>query len=125
MKLLIDTHIYLWALSEPDNLSESIRSALETRINRVYVSSIVIAEIMIKASIGKLDIDFDPLALAEQTGFELLSFTAQDASLLKAMPFHHKDPFDRMLIAQSMSQNIHIVTEDSKFKQYDCKLLIA
>ena len=122
MKLLIDTLIYLWALVAPEKLSASVRDALETRTNTVYVSSIVIAEIMIKASIGKLTIDFDPVAMAEATGFELLDFTPLDASLLKEMPFHHKDPFDRMLIAQSINNALHLVTEDDKFKQYDCRL---
>lgn len=121
MKLLIDTHIYLWALGAPDKLSSSIRDALETPTNTVYVSSIIVAEIMIKASIGKLRVDFDPVAMAEETGFELLDFTANDASLLKDMPFHHRDPFDRMLVAQCISNALYIVTEDDKFKWYDCR----
>ena len=125
MKLLIDTHIFLWALAEPDKLPANTRSALETGTNTIYVSSIVVAEIMIKASIGKLKVNFDPIEMAEKTGFELLSFTAQDANLLKDMPFHHKDPFDRMLIAQSIANKIHIVSEDSKFRRYDCLLFTA
>ena len=91
--------------------------------NTVYVSSITIAEMMIKASIGKLKIDFDPVDLAEQSGFELLDFSGRDALLLQAMPFHHKDPFDRMLIAQSITNNCHIMTDDKKFSLYECRLL--
>jgi PIN domain nuclease of toxin-antitoxin system len=123
VKLLIDTHIYLWALAEPDKLHSNIRAALETPTNRVFVSSIVVTELMIKASLGKLEINFDPLEMAEKTGFELLSFTAEDAILLKDMPFHHKDPFDRMLIAQSLANKMQLVTEDKQFDLYDCQRL--
>ena len=91
--------------------------------NTVYVSSITIAEMMIKASIGKLKIDFDPVDMAEQSGFELLDFSGHDALLLKDMPFHHKDPFDRMLIAQSITNKCHIMTDDKKFNLYECQLL--
>ncbi len=123
MKILIDTHIFLWALSAPSKISVQNRAELELLSNTVYVSSITIAEMMIKASIGKLKIDFDPVDLAEQSGFELLDFSGQDALLLQAMPFHHKDPFDRMLIAQSITNKCHIMTDDKKFSLYECQLL--
>ena len=71
----------------------------------------------------KLKIDFDPVDLAEQSGFELLDFSGHDALLLQAMPFHHKDTFDRMLIAQSITNKCHIMTDDKKFSLYDCLLL--
>jgi PIN domain nuclease of toxin-antitoxin system len=70
-----------------------------------------------------LKIDFDPVDLAKQSGFELLDFSGRDALLLQAMPFHHKDPFDRMLIAQSITHNFHIMTDDKKFGLYECLLL--
>jgi len=73
--------------------------------------------------IWKLNISFDPIDLAEQTGFKLLDFTAKDALLLKEMPFHHKDPFYRMLIAQSIENNFHIMSDDQRFALYECKLL--
>jgi PIN domain nuclease of toxin-antitoxin system len=123
MKILIDTHIFLWALSAPSKINVHKRADLETLSNTVYVSSITIAEMMIKASIGKLKIDFDPVDLAIQSGFELLDFSGRDALLLQAMPFHHKDPFDRMLIAQSITNKCHIMTDDKKFSLYECKLL--
>ncbi len=78
---------------------------------------------MIKSSIGKLQIDFDPVSLAKQTGFELLGFAGEDALLLKDLPLHHKDPFDRMLIAQSVANNIHIMTDDIKFQLYKCEII--
>ena len=123
MKILIDTHIFLWALSAPSKINAQKRADLETLSNTVYVSSITIVEMMIKASIGKLKIDFDPVDLAKQSGFELLDFSGHDALLLQAMPFHHKDPFDRMLIAQSITNKCHIMTDDKKFSLYECRLL--
>jgi len=123
MKIIIDTHVFLWALSDLSRLSERRVMELESQANTIHVSSVTIAELMIKASIGKLQIDFDPVDLAIQSGFELLDFSGNDALLLKELPFHHKDPFDRMLIAQSMVNKYPIMTDDKKIKLYGCKLI--
>lgn len=123
MKILIDTHIFLWALADPSRINDGKRVELETLANTIYVSSISIAEIMIKSSIGKLKVEYDPVEMVRQSGFELLDFRGQDALLLKNMPFHHKDPFDRMLIAQSIANGYYLMTEDYKFSAYDCRLL--
>jgi len=123
MNLLLDTHIYLWALSEPNRLSQKQVIAMEDPTNTVYVSSISITEIAIKASLGKLELVFDPLDAAEKSGFEMLDFSAKDALLLKDLPFHHRDPFDRMLIAQAISRKLIIATQDSIIGQYDCQTL--
>lgn len=123
MNIIIDTHIFLWALSDLDKISDAKRSALEDLSNTIYVSAVTVAELMIKASIGKLQIDFNPLELAEKSGFTLLDFSAEAALLLKEMPFHHKDPFDRMLIAQSLTENFPLMTEDPKIAMYDCQVL--
>ncbi len=123
MKIIIDTHIFLWALSDPARISKSKRSALESLSNIIYVSSISVAEIMIKASFGKLEIDFDPVELAQQSGFELLNFTGSDALRLFDLPFHHKDPFDRMLIAQSLTNRYPIMTDDHQIRAYECQVI--
>lgn len=123
MNIIIDTHIFLWALADPLKLSDAERSALEDLSNTIYVSAVSITELMIKASIGKLRIDFDPVAKAKESGFELLDFNAEAALLLKDMPFHHKDPFDRMLVAQSIAYNYPIMTEDSKIALYNCRVI--
>ncbi len=122
MKIMIDTHIFLWAISEPNKIDMHQRVELETAANTIYVSSISVVELMIKSSIGKLQVNFDPVEIAEQSGFELLDFSARDAMPLKGMPFHHKDPFDRMLIAQSIARGIPMMTNDKKFSLYDCKV---
>jgi PIN domain nuclease of toxin-antitoxin system len=123
MKLLLDTHIFLWALSEPNRLSQKQVIAMEDPTNTVYVSSISITEIAIKASLGKLELVFDPLDAAERSGFEMLDFSAKDALILKDLPFHHRDPFDRMLITQAISRKLMIATQDSLIDQYDCRTL--
>ena len=123
MKLLLDTHIFLWALSEPNRLNSKQVIAMEDPTNTVYVSSISITEIAIKASLGKLELVFDPLDAAERSGFEMLDFSAKDALLLKDLPFHHRDPFDRMLITQAISRKLIIATQDSIIDRYDCQIL--
>ncbi len=123
MKIILDTHIFLWALSDPGKISPDSLLEIKTPANTIYVSSISIAEMMIKSSLNKLIITFNPIEMAEKSGFELLNFSARDAVLLKEMPFHHKDPFDRMLIAQSIANKYHIMSNDSRFKLYDCRLV--
>ncbi len=125
MNIIIDTHIFLWALTDPLNMKTSMRSALEDLSNTIFVSAVSIAELMIKASIGKLDVPFNPVALAKESGFAILDFKADAALLLKELPFHHKDPFDRMLIAQSILDGYPIMTEDQKIKMYNCPIFKA
>jgi PIN domain nuclease of toxin-antitoxin system len=123
MNIIIDTHIFLWALSEPSKIATDKLLALEDLSNTIFVSAVSIAKLMIKTSIKKIQIDFNPVALAEESGFALLDFNADAALLLKDMPFHHKDPFDRMLISQSIAYNYPIMTEDSKIKMYECRVI--
>ncbi len=123
MKLLLDTHTFLWALSEPNRLSKKQIAAMEDPTNKVYISSISITEIAIKASLGKLELSFDPIDAAERSGFEMLDFSAKDALLLKDLPFNHRDPFDRMLITQIISRKLVFVTQDSLMDPYDCRTL--
>jgi PIN domain nuclease of toxin-antitoxin system len=123
MKIIIDTHIFLWSLAAPSKIKKQNLDKLESPTNIIYVSSITIAELMIKASIGKLEINFDPVDLAEQSGFELLDFSGKEALLLKDLPFHHRDPFDRMLIAQSLALKYPLMTDDDKIKLYECQVI--
>ena len=123
MRILIDTHVFVWAVAAPERLSPRQRSELESRANIVYLSSVSVAEIMIKASLGKLRFDHDAIACAERLGVELLDFSAADAVLLKDLPFHHRDPFDRMLVVQSMARNVRLMSADRRFADYGCHLL--
>jgi PIN domain nuclease of toxin-antitoxin system len=123
LRILIDTHIFLRALAAPERLTPTQLGELESLANTIYVSSISIAEIMIKASLGKLTFEFDPIVYTEEMGFQPLNFSAQDAVLLKELPFHHRDPFDRMLIAQSIAQRTRVMSDDPSFTLYDCNLV--
>jgi len=123
MKIIVDAHIFLWALSSPKRIAKHRLAELESPSNIIYVSSISIAELMIKATTGKLEIDFDPVEMIDKCGFEPLNFRGEDALLLKDLPFHHRDPFDRMLIAQSLANRYPIMTDDQKFPAYGCRLV--
>ncbi len=123
MKLLLDTHIFLWALSDPGKITQPQRRVIESTASIVYVSAISIAEITIKASIGKLTVNFDPVDEAERAGFEMLDYSGRDAAALQDLPFHHRDPFDRMLIAQSIQRRIPLITNDPAFNRYACRVV--
>jgi len=123
MKILIDTHIFLWMLSCPEKLAEKRRGALESRSNEIFLSAMSIAELMIKHSIGKIHIDFNPIEMAEKTGVGIVSFSGADAMLLGRLPLYHRDPFDRMIIAQSLVNGMPVMSDDPKFLKYDCKVL--
>jgi PIN domain nuclease of toxin-antitoxin system len=123
MKILIDTHIFLWMLSSPENLSDSRRYELESRANEVFLSAMSIAELMIKLSIGKIKIEFNPIDMAREMGLEILSFSGVEAMILVDLPLFHRDPFDRMLIAQSMANKLILMSDDAKFLKYDRKVI--
>lgn len=82
-----------------------------------------IAELMIKHSIGKINIEFDPLEMANLMGLEILSFSGVEAVALGGLPIYHKDPFDRMLIAQALTNQLSLMSDDPEFPQYGCKIL--
>jgi PIN domain nuclease of toxin-antitoxin system len=123
MKILIDTHIFLWMLAYPEKIYEKRRFELESRSNEIFLSAMSVAELMIKHSIGKIHIDFNPLLMAEKTGIEIISFSGPAAAMLGQLPMHHRDPFDRMIIAQSIVNGLPVMSDDAKFLKYDCKVI--
>ncbi|MEO1889723.1 MAG: type II toxin-antitoxin system VapC family toxin [Cycloclasticus sp.] len=123
MKILIDTHIFLWMLSCPDKLNENRRYLLESPSNDVFLSAISITELMIKASVGKLEINFNPVEMAGKMDVQILNFSGNDALPLKELPFHHKDPFDRMIISQALTNKLKLMSDDGKFLHYGCNLI--
>jgi len=123
MKILLDTHIFLWMLTSPERLDDKRRYELETPANEVFLSAMSIAELMIKHTIGKIHVEFDPLEMAKQMRIEILSFSGDHAMLLGKMPLHHKDPFDRMIIAQAIVNRLPLMSDDPKFPAYNCKII--
>ena len=123
MKILVDTHIFLWMLTSPQRLNDKRRYELETPANEVFLSAMSIAELMIKHVIGKIHVEFDPLEMAKEMRIEILSFSGDHAMLLGKMPLHHKDPFDRMIIAQAIVNRLPLMSDDPKFRAYNCKIV--
>lgn len=110
-------------MDKPKFLGRRRLSLLEDISNDVCFSSVSVAELMIKSSIGKIHIDFDPIAYAKEAKLRLINFIPEEALILKDLPFHHKDPFDRMLICQAIHNDLYLMTDDEKFKQYQCKTI--
>jgi PIN domain nuclease of toxin-antitoxin system len=123
MKILVDTHIFLWMLSCPERLNEKRRYELEFPGNEVFLSAMSIAELVIKSSMGKIDVDFDPLELAREMLIDILGFSGIHAMTMARLPLHHRDPFDRMIIAQAVSERLNLMSDDSKFLRYDCHII--
>ncbi|MEA5429491.1 type II toxin-antitoxin system VapC family toxin [Arcicella lustrica] len=122
MKNLLDTHTLIWFLNGDYNLSENARKAIEHKNAINYVSIASLWEIAIKVSLNKLDLHSPFHSIAEQinfNGFQLLSITFEDTLILSSLPFHHRDPFDRIIISQSISKELTIISKDSYFNAYD------
>jgi len=123
--ILLDTHLLLWALSDPKRLSAATRKRIDAA--EVFVSAASIWEVSIKAALGKLAAD--PVALLaeiEPAGFRLLPVTGEHAAAVARLPVMHNDPFDRMLIAQAKTEPLLLLTNDAALAAYgDCIELVA
>ena len=125
MILLLDAHVVLWAMSDPSRLPATARGAIESPQNDVVVSAASIWELEIKRALGKLDIEAELLAELERVGIDVLPITAADATAAARLPLHHRDPFDRMLIAQAQRLDAIIVSRDQALDAYDVRVLPA
>ena len=127
MKLLLDTHTFLWFIVGSSSLSANARALIEDQANQKFLSVASLWEIAIKVSIGKLGLSapFDTLIPKQlrANGFELLRLEVNHAAALIGLPFHHRDPFDRLLIAQAMVEQMRIVSIDSAFDFYSISRL--
>ena len=121
MKLLLDTHAFIWVDSEPDKLSSRVRELCQDPENALMVSVASIWEIQIKSQLGKLQLKM-PLAemirQQQENGFEILPVEASHVFALDSLPNHHKDPFDRLLVAQTIVEGAVLVSADPLIKQY-------
>lgn len=119
MKLLLDSHTYLWWLADDPSLSRSARGALADPSNVVFVSAATVWEIEIKRALGRLDAGAaDLVAEIAANGFMELPVLARHAEAAGRLPRHHDDPFDRMLAAQSQLEGLVCVTRDPAFEAY-------
>jgi PIN domain nuclease of toxin-antitoxin system len=118
MRLLLDTHVFLWCVGGDRQLGKTARAAI-ANATEVYVSSASIWEAAIKQALGKLDVDISALVLAiTASGFIELPITARHAAAVSRLPDVHRDPFDRILIAQALSEPLRFLTADSALKGY-------
>lgn len=122
MNLLLDTHAFLWFISGDERLSEASRQVMEADANIKLVSTASLWEIGIKTSLGKLKLKrpFDELIprQMEVNGFDLLQMEIGHISNIISLPFHHRDPFDRMLAAQCLADDMAIISRDTVFDAY-------
>ena len=118
MRLLIDTHLLLWWLDDSPQLSREARGLIADPVNTIFVSAASIWEISIKQALGKLDLpeSFDQVLLA--TGFETLSVQASHSRATGKLPPLHRDPFDRMLLAQASLERLILLTADEQIAKY-------
>jgi PIN domain nuclease of toxin-antitoxin system len=127
MRLLFDTHTFLWYLTDYENLTKDTQAALRDLDNEVYVSVVTDWEIVIKYQIGRLALPKPPeLFLPEQHelyGFKSLEVNRSSILRLTNLPLIHRDPFDRLLIAQALEYDLTLVTVDENLKRYPVKLL--
>jgi PIN domain nuclease of toxin-antitoxin system len=126
MKLLLDTHIVLWAAGQPERLPESARSLLTASENSLFFSAANIWEIVIKLGLGRADFQVDPYRLRKMLvvhGYTELTITAEHALRVNTLPALHKDPFDRLLLAQARTEGMILVTVDSAIAQYQESVL--
>jgi PIN domain nuclease of toxin-antitoxin system len=125
MKVLIDTHVLLWGLQDEPKLSDRVRTLLPKA--EVWISVASLWEIIAKVQVGKLKLptpvrDYLTLKLREN-GVSVLPLTFDHVRRLEELPLHHRDPFDRILIAQSLEENLPLITADSLFKNYAVRLI--
>jgi len=127
MRLLLDTHVFLWWLGDDRRLSAGLRRRIGASDADVLVSAASIWEMSIKLSLGKLSLEgADTNRLEEligQCGFGDLPVTARHASMVSTLPRHHGDPFDRLLIAQTRAENATLVSVDPAMRAYDVRII--
>ena len=121
MDLLLDTHAFIWFMEGDDSLPEKSINAIKNISNNCFVSAASLWEIAIKVSLKKIELqsDFDKIIhFIADNDIDILSITFDHLQKLLTIPFYHRDPFDRIIIAQGLSENFTIVTKDKNFESY-------
>lgn len=128
-RYVVDTHVWLWMQADPDRIEASTRTLLEDRANELFLSAASAWEIAIKYAIDKLPLPAEPTEYVpdrmRRSGTTPLAVEPAHALRVASLPFHHKDPFDRLLVAQSQILDIPIVTVDDVLDEYDVDIVWA
>jgi PIN domain nuclease of toxin-antitoxin system len=125
MNLLLDTHVLLWWLDDYPTLSKKAKDAISHGKNLIFISAVVIWEIRIKQSLGKLKLPQNFRKVLDSQPFEQLDITVEHAHAVGDLPAHHRDPFDRMLVAQTKVEHLTLVTRDIGLKKYKIPIIEA
>jgi len=126
MRILIDTHILIWYLNGDENLGPHLKQIIEDQNNKIVISTVSLWEIAIKIGAKKLELALSLSAIEkyiEDKEVELLNIQFNSLIILSELAYHHKDPFDRLLIAQAMAENISMISADQHFKSYPVNLI--
>lgn len=118
MRILLDTHIALWWISDSPKLTSEDRQLIADPANEIYVSAASAWEVEIKRGLGKIVIADDWKDVIDRNGFAWLDVKSWHTDLLRQLPDIHKDPFDRMLVAQAKGENLRLISHDSKVNDY-------
>jgi PIN domain nuclease of toxin-antitoxin system len=121
MKLLVDTHAFLWFMAGDAQLSRPARRSIETSAGDWWLSAASVWEMAIKSSLGRLTLPApatEYFAEKAQKGLRVLAIDWPHAAAVERLPFHHRDPFDRLIVAQAQSDRLAVVTKDSVFRKY-------
>ena len=124
-RLLLDTHVLLWALEDSQALSADARQSIADTRNEVFVSAVSIWEMAIKRSLGKLRAPDNLADTVQEAGFAALPITLAHAEQAGMLPPHHRDPFDRMLVAQALAEGLVVVTDDALIPKYGVRTMPA
>lgn len=122
---LLDTHIILWWLTNPESLLSKGRQIIADRNNVIYVSSISFWEMSIKSSLGRLSLPHNILAILQADGFKTLPLMPEESLSVADLPMIHQDPFDRILIAQAKYNNLVFITRDKKNLEYPIAVMLS
>jgi len=125
MNLLIDTHVVIWSVTNGHQLPSSVKARLENTDNVCHVSMALLWEMSIKHSLGRLDLHVslaDIFRIVEDSGFELLPIMPAHVLRNANLAYHHHDPFDRLIIAQALCEDMSMVSKDGMFASYDVPL---
>ena len=118
MRILLDTHLLLWWLGNSPTLSDSAHALISEPENTIFVSAVSLWEIWLKESLGRLRLPADFESKMASEPFESLPMSAAHARQVALLPWHHRDPFDRMLVAQARAENLILLTADSAVTAY-------
>jgi PIN domain nuclease of toxin-antitoxin system len=129
VRYLVDTHVFLWRMTRTEKIRAEVRDVLNAGTNEVCVSLVVGWEIVVKSDLGKLPFPRPAMATFEQAALSfrmlLLPLRTSHLAALEGLPAHHRDPFDRLLVAQAIAESCTLITADDELKPYPVQLLWA